>query len=200
MKTIAIIPVRSGSKRFPGKNFAKFCDTTLIENTIDKLRKAKIDDIIISSDNVTKAIKSLILIYSNLAFFDRPDNLAKDDSKVEDAIIDTIKRLEVTREMPEDYIIVLAQVTSPNWSPHRLIYAIHKLEEKKVDSVISISPDLKPNGAFYVFKKSTFLASKKIYSPNMYLIQLDWDENTDIDYEYQWCIAQTIARGNYDKT
>ncbi len=190
MKTIAIIPVRSGSRRFPGKNFTKFCDTTLIENTINKLRKAEIDEIIISTDVIQKVITLPVMV------MERPEELAQDDSKTEDVILDVIEKIQ----SEEDYIIILAQVTTPNWNPHHLVYAIHKLVEKKVDSVISVSPDLKPNGAFYVFKKSTFLASKKIYSPNMYLVMLDWDEATDIDYEYQLHIAETIARGNYDRT
>jgi len=192
MRTIGIIPVRSRSRRFPGKNFSSFNGTTLIENTIAKLRKARIDDIIISTDAIQKVIGLPVMV------MERPKELAQDDSKVEDVILDVIKKIQAPPD--EDYIIVLAQVTSPNWSPHSLLYAINKLEDKKVDSVISVSPDYKPNGCFYIIKKSTFLSSKKIYSPNMYLVMLDWNEATDIDYEYQLYIAETIARGNYDKT
>ena len=192
MRTIAIIPVRSNSKRFPGKNFSSFNGTTLIENTIAKLRKARVDDIIISTDVIEKVIGLPVMV------MERPKELAQDDSKVEDVILDVIEKIQAPPD--EDYIIVLAQVTSPNWSPHSLLYAINKLEDKKVDSVISVSPDYKPNGAFYVFKKSTFLVSKKIYSPNMYLVQLGWDEGADIDFEYQLYIAEAIAKGNYDRT
>ena len=205
MKTIGIIPVRKGSNRFPGKNFSAFNETTLIRNTIDKLVRARVDEIYISTD-APEEVKANVVTppaaFNKLYILDRPTELAQDDSKIEDVILDVIEKLQYPPE--EDYIIVLAQVTSPNWSPHSLIYAIHRLEDKNVDSVISVSPDLKPNGAFYVFKKSTFLIHilihNKIYSPNMYLVQLDWDESADIDFEYQWYIAQTIARGNYDKT
>ncbi len=191
MKTIAIIPVRSGSKRFPGKNFSKFNNTTLIENTIAKLQKAKIDDIIISTDTIQKVISLPVMV------MERPKELAQDDSKIEDVIFDIIEKLQYPPE--EDYIIVLAQVTSPNWSPHSLIYAINRLEDKKVDSVVSVSPDFKPNGCFYVIKKSTFLLYKKLYLPNMYLVDLSWKESADIDFEYQLYIAEAIARGNIDE-
>ena len=191
MKTIGIIPVRKGSKRFPGKNFSAFNETTLIENTINKLRHARIDDIIISTDAIQKVIRLPVMV------MERPKELAQDDSKIEDVILDVIEKLQYPPD--EDYIIVLAQVTSSNWSPHSLIYAINRLEDKKVDSVVSVSPDYKPNGCFYVIKKSTFLLHKKLYLPNMYLVDLPWKESTDIDFEYQLYIAEAIARGNYDE-
>ena len=203
MKTIGIIPIRSGSKRFPGKNFSAFNDTTLIRNTIDKLVRAKVNEIYITTD-VPDEVKTNIITppaaFNELYIFDRPKELAQDNSKIEDVILDVINRIYITCDMPDDYIIVLAQVTSSNWSPHHLIYAMHKLNEKKVDSVISTSPDYKPNGCFYVIKKSTFLLHKKLYLPNMFLVDLNWDESADIDFEYQLYIAEAIARGNYDKS
>ena len=191
MKTIGIIPIRSGSKRFSGKNFSAFNGTTLIENTIGKLRKARIDNIIISTDAIQKVISLPVMV------MERPYELTQDDSKIEDVILDVIKKIQAPEK--EDYIIVLAQITSPNWSPHSLIYAINRLEDKKVDSVVSVSPDYKPNGCFYVIKKSTFLLHKKLYLPNMYLVDLPWKESIDIDFEYQLHIAEAIARGNYDE-
>lgn len=198
MKTIGLIPIRSGSKRFPDKNFSAFNNTTLIYNTIDKLVSARVDEIYISTDAPEK-VKSILwtlpAAFTKAYILDRPKELAEDNSKIEDAILDIIDKIQ----SDEDYIIVLAQVTSPNWSPHSLIYAINKLEYKKVDSVISVSPDFKPNGCFYIIKKSTFLLHKKLYLSNMYLIDLSWSESTDIDYEYQLYIAEAIARGNYDE-
>lgn len=190
MKTIAIIPIRDGSKRFPGKNFSSFNGTTLIENTIAKLRKARVDDIVISTDAIQKVISLPVMV------MERPKELAQDDSKIEDVILDVIEKLQYPPD--EDYIIILAQVTSPNWSPHSLKYAISKLDSKKVDSVVSVSPDYKPNGCFYVIKKSTFLLHKKLYLPNMYLVDLNWKESTDIDFEYQLYIAEAIAKKNID--
>lgn len=191
MKTIAIIPVRSNSKRFPGKNFSSFNGTTLIENTIAKLQKARVNDIIISTDAIEKVIHLPVMV------MERPKELAQDDSKTEDVILDVINKIQAPPE--EDYIIILAQVTSPNWESYSLLYAINRLEDKKVDSVVSVSPDFKPNGCFYVIKKSTFLLHKKLYLSNMYLIDLSWKESIDIDFEYQLHIAEAIGRGNYDE-
>lgn len=203
MKTLGIIPVRSGSKRFPGKNFSKFNETTLIENTIDKLLKAHIDSIVVSADtNALEMIKGMN-IKSNpiVTFITRPSYLAQDDSRIEDVILDVIYRLKTIQPeyLEEDYIIVLAQVTSPNWSPHSLAYSIHRLEDKKVDSVISVSPDYKPNGCFYIIRKSTFVRSNKLYLNNCYLVKLDWEASCDIDYEYQLYIAQALSQGNHDE-
>lgn len=200
MKTIGIIPIRSGSKRFPGKNFSSFNGTTLIKNTVDKLLKARVDEIYISTDVPDKVKANVVTqpaAFDNLYISERPKELAQDDSKTEDVILDVIESL--TENHNDDYIIVLAQVTSPNWKPHSLLYAINKIIDKKVDSVVSVSPDFKPNGCFYVIKKSTFLLHKKLYLPNMYLVDLTWKESADIDFEYQLYIAEAIARGNYDE-
>ncbi len=188
MRTIGIIPVRSGSKRFPDKNFSEFKDTTLIKNTISKLQKAHITDIIISTDVVNKLIHLPVMI------MERPTELAQDTTTQEEVILDIISKIQD----PDNYTIVLAQVTTPNWSPHRLSYALNKLEHKKVDSIVSVSPDYKPNGAFYIIHKDTFLKHKKLYTSNMYLVKMSWEESTDIDYEYQLQIARALAVGNYD--
>lgn len=203
IKIIGIIPVKSNSKRFPDKNFSKFNRITLIENTINKLIKVGIDLIVISTDDIEKLHSSIKYNISNpnLIIINRPEELAQDDSKSEDVILSVIHNLysDGKTKISEDYIIVLAQVTSPNWSPHHLSYALHKLESKKVDSVISVSPDYKPNGCFYIIKKDTFILYKKLYLPNMYLVKLNWNESIDIDFEYQLQIAQSISKDNYDK-
>ena len=48
---VAVIPVRVGSTRVPDKGIRTFCDTTLIENKINVLKRVKnVDDIVVSSD------------------------------------------------------------------------------------------------------------------------------------------------------
>lgn len=197
MKTIAIIPIRSGSKRFPGKNFSAFNETNLIENTIEKLTKARIDYIFISADKESIERLKFIKINKrdNLTCLTRKDILAQDESKIEDVILNVIESESI--KLDEDYIIILSQVTTPNWSPHVLTYALHKLD--KIDSIVSVSPNYQPNGAFYIIKKSTFLNYKKLFLPNMYLIKLDWEDSIDIDYEHQLYIAQALSRGNHDE-
>ena len=50
-KLAAIITVRKGSQRIPGKNLKPFCNTTLLDIKIDQLKKIKIiDEIIVNSD------------------------------------------------------------------------------------------------------------------------------------------------------
>lgn len=204
MKKIAIIPVRAGSKRFPNKNFSTFCGISLIGNTVQKLLKANVDKIIISSDDVVKAEEAYRIGLEGydpqVLFYKRPSSLAQDDTKTEDIILDVIHQIDLERMIKpdEDYIVILAQITSPNWSPHRLTYALNKLESKNVPSVISVSPSYKPNGCFYITKMSTFVKYNKLYYSNMYLVKLNWEESIDIDYEYEYNIAQSISKGNHD--
>ena len=53
MSKIAVIPVRSGSKRLPKKNYKSFNSRNLVEVARDKCLDSDIfDEIIISSDDV----------------------------------------------------------------------------------------------------------------------------------------------------
>ena len=53
MSKIAVIPVRSGSKRLPKKNYKSFNSRNLVEVARDKCLASDIfDEIIISSDDV----------------------------------------------------------------------------------------------------------------------------------------------------
>ena len=51
MKVVAIIPIKSKSKRIKGKNFKKIYKKKLYEYLLDKLKKTKFDDIYIDSDS-----------------------------------------------------------------------------------------------------------------------------------------------------
>jgi len=209
MRTIGIIPIKSKSTRFPGKNFSDFNGKTLIVNTLEKMLK-HIDTVFISTDDpisVTDMLK--IYGYTTKEKFDltddiesgiyvlfRDEKLCQPDTPTDDVIHDLIKKLSF---FDEDYIIALCQVTSPLWKPHTLRYAIHRHECYKYEkTIISVSPDYKPNGCFYIFTKSKFLKYQQIYAPDLYLVVFDWKQCADIDYAYQLFIAEAIARGDYD--
>lgn len=205
MKKVAMIPLKSDSVRFPDKNFKSINGKPLIINTIDKLNEANIDTIIISTDSAQRTnsileTKNIDYHTSNVIYMhDRLHNLMG-DTKTELVVHDITKEIDADKGIHlnnKDYIIVLTQVTSPLWNPSKLKLALYKLDTTDADSVISVSPDYMPNGCFYVFRKSTFLQSNKIFTDKSFLITMPWEESVDIDFEHELSISNALTRGNY---
>lgn len=196
MSKIGLIPIRTGSKRFPEKNFSYFLDTTLIKNTVDKMIKAGIEKIYISTDDF-EFVKNFAVINKfkdKVLIFQRPSELASDEATTDSVVKDFIYQIGINY----DDTIIMCQVTSPNWSAHRLIYALHRLEEKN-KVVISVSPDFQPNGCFYVFTRYQFDKTQSILNNDLYLVVLNWSESADIDYKHQLKIAEAVATNSKDE-
>ena len=85
MDRLALIPVRSGSKRLPKKNYKLFNSRTLAEIARDKcLASGIFDKVIISSDD---PIFEGLVNCKNVEFLLRNQNLANDNA-TSDAVID----------------------------------------------------------------------------------------------------------------
>ena len=210
MRSFGVIPVKSESTRFPEKNFSEFNEKTLIVNTLEKMLK-HIDTIFISTDDPDRVRAMLELhghkpktasdltdnLESGTYVLYRSKDLCKPDTPADDVIFNITEYLNF---FFEDYVIVLCQVTSPNWKSHMLKYALYKHEQFKYKkTIVSVSPDYKPNGCFYIFTKSKFLEYQRIYTPDLYLVVLDWKQSTDINYIHQLFIAEALSKGDYDE-
>ena len=85
MEKIAVIPVRSGSKRLPKKNYKLFNSKTLAEIARDKcLASGVFDKIVISSDDLF--FKELVNC-NEVEFLLRPTDLT-DDEATTDKVVD----------------------------------------------------------------------------------------------------------------
>jgi N-acylneuraminate cytidylyltransferase/CMP-N,N'-diacetyllegionaminic acid synthase len=139
---IAVIPARGGSKGLPGKNIKKMNDKPLIWYTINAAKKSKfIDKIIVSTDD--NEIAEIAKKYDAEIPFMRPKELARDDSLAIDNYIYTIDRLN--KEFNYGIVeFVVLQPTSPLRTSLDIDNAIQIFEEKKTDSVISVSEAIHP--------------------------------------------------------
>ena len=85
MKKLAVIPVRSGSKRLPKKNYKPFNSRNLAEIARDKCLAAGIfDKVIISSDDL---FFEKLVNCSEVQFLKRSEDLADDDATT-DIVVD----------------------------------------------------------------------------------------------------------------
>ena len=130
-KILVIIPARAGSKRILGKNTKRFNSIPLIEHSI-KYAESHIDgDIIISTDD--KQIESIAEQY-NVPILWRNESLAQDQTPTTDVVQDVIKRLDKTYDF-----VVLLQPTNPLRPKKMFKEALKLLEEKKSDSLLTVS-------------------------------------------------------------
>ena len=108
-KVIAVIPARGGSKSIPYKNIKPFLGKPLIAWTIASAQGvAEIDRIIVSTED---ALIAEVASRYGAEVFNRPAELAKDNSLSIELVKDIVKKL---KEAGENYSIMLyLEPTSP---------------------------------------------------------------------------------------
>lgn len=194
MRTIAIVPAKAESIRFPGKNFAPFLDTNLLTHVVGKLLVV-CDEVLVSTDAPYRAFRALDKIApehrGRVGVAERDPSLAQKETPTEAVVADLLER---RNDIKPDDIIVLSQVTSPLWRRESLGGAINSFITYKPKALIAVTPDMRPCGAFYIFTKEAFLEEKAIYRPGVELRMIPFSEGVDIDYPYQLHLAEAIAR------
>lgn len=110
-KILALILARGGSKGIPGKNIKKLSGKPLISYTIEAAKKSKyINKIVVSTDD--DEIAKVASDCGAEVPFIRPDKLATDTARSNDAIIHALDFLKEKENYKPDYLINL-QPTSP---------------------------------------------------------------------------------------
>lgn len=135
MNILAIIPARAGSKRLPGKNTAIVAGAPLITHTIRAAKQsAYINKIVVSTNDpqVEQAAAA-----EKTQIIKRPETLATDTSRTEDALIHATQELEKQGYTPD--IIVLLQPTSPLRSVEDIDNTIRAITSKGADSAQTVS-------------------------------------------------------------
>ena len=102
---IALIPARKGSKRFFEKNTRLFNGKPLITWLIEFALSIKQIDKIVLSSNDKKCI-NIAKNYKDLLIVERPEELATDNIKVEEALLYTIDQLEIKSMFFENLILL----------------------------------------------------------------------------------------------
>ncbi len=142
---IAIIPARGGSKGIPRKNIKKLGGKPLIAYTIDEALKSKYLDLVFVSTEDPEIAK--VSKECGAQVIDRPAALAKDTSKIVEAILHTVEYLE--RKGIHPRIVVLLQPTSPLRNTEDIDAAIKLYLDNECDSVIGVcEPDHSPFWCF----------------------------------------------------
>ena len=127
---VAIILARGGSKGLPGKNIRNFSSIPLVAWSIIQAKQSSmISEVYLSSDS-----DEIILIGKKYGakIIKRPDNLAEDSSKSEDAIVHAISKID-----SEIDTITMLEPTAPLRKINDIDNAIKMFNSKKWDSCFS---------------------------------------------------------------
>lgn len=223
VKTIAIIPVRGGSKSIPLKNIKKMCNRPLVYWTIDAAVNCKyIDEVYISTDSaeIIKAINQYDQdTFNKLLIFNRSEEGATDTASTEYAM------LELSEKIQSDTIVLL-QATSPLTTAQHLNEAFELYKKEDFDSLLSVVnqkrfiwkkegnsvgqavnyiPFERPrrqdfdgyyveNGAFYITQTSRLNETKCRISGEIGLYEMPEETYFEIDEPSDWEVVEILLR------
>lgn len=130
MKTLALVPARSGSKGIPGKNTRDFCGKPLLAWAVE-IGKATCSRTFVTTD---EASIGFIGAQHGAGVILRPKALATDEAPMLPVVQDALPQL-----LPwEPDVVVLLQPTQPLRTAQHVQQALWRLETSHADSVVSI--------------------------------------------------------------
>lgn len=133
MQTIAVIPVRGGSKSIPRKNIKLIAGRPLLHWTLEAaVQCPQISSVIVSSDSEEILATARELGSWKVCCVVRPPELATDTATTESALLHAVSEVDYDR-------VVLIQATSPLLTSHVLSEALTLHEAKGLDSLLSVT-------------------------------------------------------------
>ena len=133
INSVAIILARGGSKGIKNKNLQAINNKSLLEITVNQLRKKLKIDIFVSSDSKEILEKAAIL---GCFLIDRPLELAGDESTSEEALLHSIEYIEDNYKA-DFKSIIFPQLTSPLRKFSDFSNALDKFHNEGLDSLFS---------------------------------------------------------------
>ena len=217
MKTIALIPIKMGSKRVPQKNIKPFFDGTPLVTFIQKacLNARNVDEAYIycSSEEIVP------YVLPGVKFLKRPDYLNQDTINANDIISEFMKTVDAD-------IYVNAHSTSPFAKPETISELVDKVASGEYDSAfcaeslrsfmwqdgkpLNFDPSHFPRtqdlpvifsetSIAYVFSKESFRKHNRRLGSHPFIKEVGKIEAIDIDYPEDFEIADAIYKEVFKK-
>ena len=189
---IIIIPARSGSKRLHGKNTMPFNNgKTLVEMAVEQALLLEVKDrtnIVLTTDIPMYLTDSFQNKYG-ISVIERDHDLCTDMISTEEVVKDVFWRRGGT---PYSFLL-LQPMPRGNVS---LLEAKKFFDGSDIPALVSISPTLRPNGAFYFVKGKDFQSAHSFYPPGTFFWKCSLEEGIDVDYIHDFRIAEAVWRGD----
>lgn len=137
MRTLALVPVRGGSKGVPRKNLREVAGKPLVVWTIEQalaMTTPGVEVVVSTEDPELAAVAN----DAGAEVLDRPAELAEDTTPTEPVVLHAVETL--TAEGREPDRVLLLQATSPIRLPGTLDRALAELDATAVDSLVGVVP------------------------------------------------------------
>ena len=218
-KVIAFIPVRGGSKSIPLKNIKPLCGKPLVCWNIEALEACpQVDEIIVAtdSDEIWNTVESRN--YYKTRLYRRSAENACDTASTESVMLEYIHYAN----LPNEYIFMLVQATSPLTESIHLTEALQKYASGEYDSMLtcvrnyrffwnedgsSMNYDymnrprrqnftgmLMENGAFYINTVNNILTNGNRLGGRIGIYEMPEYTATEIDEPDDWMILEKLMR------
>lgn len=147
MNILGVIPARAGSKRLKNKNILPIRGKPMILHALGHARKSRLVDRIVCSTDSPRIAK--IMERSSCEVIRRPKRLARDRSRLEDALRHAALYMERKRGFRADIIVVIL-ANIPVRSDGVIDRVIERLIATGADSVFTVEPVGKFNPCWMV--------------------------------------------------
>lgn len=214
MKSVAIIPVREGSKRVPGKNKRPMCGKPLVAHVIEAALGV-VDEVWVSTDDTDIGY---IAGTFGAKYIHRPKELATDESPVEDAIrhfcedgpgsrFDVLALVQATTPLQDSLslrlgIEIVSQyggsavsvVNSTGFYRDTGGRLVVPEERKRSQDFSPLESRYKENGAFYITTRERFLEENKLLIAPLAMVVMPKWRSLEIDTPEDWKMVEAIMR------
>ena len=211
--SLVVIPARGGSRRLLKKNILPFCGKPLISWTIElALKIPNVYNVIVSTED--REVATISESYGAKVPFRRPYKLSQNEVSATEVMKHAVNEVKFKGN------VILLQPTSPlrkmediqkglslvknNLAVMSVKKYIHnsslctysKPGEKFVPINTSGKDMYVPNGAVYVANSNWLLKNHTFYTNKVALFEMPQERSIDIDYEFQFLIAEKIFKFN----
>ena len=214
-RTIAVIPVRGGSKGIPRKNARLLNGRPLLSYSIERaLACGRFDDVVVSTED--EELAHLAARYG-ASTVERPMALADDKTTLDDVVVDAVVRYEKLHGCEVGHVATI-QATSPLLQSSTIARAVDVCLDEGRDTVLTVvnethlawtrgadgalipdytarlnrqelPPRYKETGAVVVCSRAQIDAGTR-FGENISIVEVDKRESVDIDDRYDWWIAE----------
>ena len=213
MKIAALIPMRKGSRRLPGKHLRMLDGISPAMRAVNAALSAPAIDQVFVSTNDTDIVEHLKR--KAVSFISQPT--ASDHSRTEQAVKTFIETIDSD-------LIILIQATNPFHKAFHLQRGIALMSERKADCVLSgvwvnryfyekkgidhiipidrnckdrpglahVEQRFIENGAFYIFRPCDFMRSGKLLNGKIAAYGMSFESLIELDEQADWELAESI--------
>lgn len=211
----AIVPMRHDSERVKGKNYRPLGGVPLFYHIVQTLLSCpSIDRVVIDTDSAPIK-KSCAKDFPQVSVIDRPKNLRKGETPMNDVLLNTIKKVDaevylqthstnplLSAESIETAIAKFRAARGRNDS----LFSVTRLQQRLWDAmalpvnhdpaVLMRTQDLRPiyieNSSLYLFTKGSLLENNNRIGKSPMMFELDKIEAHDIDDEADFALAEML--------